>query len=476
MIKLNSERLGQYFAIGCDLFALTCSGCIVLILLNVWLPPRESDSLLDLHPWRVLWMDVLALWIPVAFSLQIYATSGTERPNIRFWRALKAVVLVVSSAVTLAIFLTDFTVQIGREFVIRFLPVSGFTLYLTQRIAPEVAAYAARKWPVKTGIAVIADSMDAGLITRLRSAPSAVFKGVIIPHSSAASPACPFMPVIGTTKELAAVINRESLDRIIVLSTTMPEEELQACNKVSRLMGVTLSWALALTESDPKIHFSAEVGMSVLEIPPVSLTRGQRLLKRVFDVVVAFAALLALSPLMILIAGLVKLSSKGPVLFRAPRVGQGGRYFTFLKFRTMYDHSSRKAVEHANQTDGHLFKIRNDPRVTFLGRFLRRYSVDELPQLLNVLAGHMSLVGPRPLPVEDLDPDGLSSRYAMWSEQRASVPPGITGLWQISGRSELTFSGLVKYDLDYVHNWSLMLDLKILLRTPVVVLVGRGAY
>jgi lipopolysaccharide/colanic/teichoic acid biosynthesis glycosyltransferase len=133
-------------------------------------------------------------------------------------------------------------------------------------------------------------------------------------------------------------------------------------------------------------------------------------------------------------------------------------------------------VKHANQTDGHLFKIRNDPRVTPLGRFLRRYSLDELPQLLNVLAGHMSLVGPRPLPVEDLDPDGLSSRYAMWSEQRASVPPGITGLWQINGRSELTFSGLVKYDLDYVHNWSLMLDLKILLRTPVVVLVGRGAY
>ena len=475
MMRLNSERVVQYFAIGCDLVALTCSGCIVLILLKAWLPPREPASLLNLHPWRVLWMDVLALWIPVAFSLKIYATSGTERPYIQFWRALKAVVLVVSSAVMLAFFLTDFTVQIGREFVTRFLPVSGLALYLARRIAPGAAAYAARKWPVKPGIAVIAGSMDAALIDRLRNAPSTVFKGVIIPHSSAANPTHS-MPIIGTTKELGAVINRESLDRIILLNTTMPEEELQACNKVSRLMGVTLSWALALPEPDPKIRFSAEFGMSVLEMPPISLTRGQRSVKRLFDVVVAFSMLLGLSPLMILIAVLVKLSSKGPVLFRAARVGQGGRYFPFLKFRTMYDHSSRDAVKHANQTDGHLFKIQNDPRVTPLGRFLRRYSLDELPQLLNVLAGHMSLVGPRPLPVEDLDPDGLSSRYAMWSEQRASVPPGITGLWQINGRSDLTFSGLVKYDLDYVHNWSLMLDLNILLRTPAVVLVGRGAY
>jgi lipopolysaccharide/colanic/teichoic acid biosynthesis glycosyltransferase len=183
-----------------------------------------------------------------------------------------------------------------------------------------------------------------------------------------------------------------------------------------------------------------------------------------------------LAPVMMIIAALVKATSKGPIYYRAPRVGRGGRYFTFLKFRTMYADSDRQKVRDQNEKDGHLFKMRNDPRVTPLGRILRRYSLDELPQLINVLAGDMSLVGPRPLPVEDMEPDGMSSRFAVWSEQRASVPPGITGLWQIRGRSALPFTDLVKYDLEYVHQWSLLLDLKILLQTPAFVLSGKGAY
>jgi lipopolysaccharide/colanic/teichoic acid biosynthesis glycosyltransferase len=216
--------------------------------------------------------------------------------------------------------------------------------------------------------------------------------------------------------------------------------------------------------------------MHVVEMTPVTFTRGERLIKRLFDFVLASISILLLGPVMVIVAVLVKLTSKGPVLYRAPRVGRGGRYFTFLKFRTMHMDNSRVMVQMANEKDGHLFKIRNDPRITSVGRILRRYSLDELPQLVNVLFGEMSLVGPRPLPVEDMDPDGLSSRFALWSEQRATVPPGITGLWQIRGRSELPFTDLLKYDLEYVHNWSLLLDLTILLQTPSFVLSGRGAY
>jgi lipopolysaccharide/colanic/teichoic acid biosynthesis glycosyltransferase len=272
------------------------------------------------------------------------------------------------------------------------------------------------------------------------------------------------------------VINRERLDKIVVMNGAASASELQTCNTITKRMGVVMSWAVALPDASPNISVSVEFGMHALELSPASLTHGQRVVKRVFDVIAVSIVLVLLVPLAIVVAILVKATSKGPVLYRAPRVGQGGRYFTFLKFRTMRADSKREAVRGKNEANGHLFKIRNDPRVTPIGRLLRRYSVDELPQLLNVLAGDMSLVGPRPLPVEDMDPDGMSSRFAIWSERRASVPPGITGLWQIRGRSELPFSDLIKYDLEYIHNWSLMTDLRILLQTPGLVLSGKGAY
>jgi lipopolysaccharide/colanic/teichoic acid biosynthesis glycosyltransferase len=183
-----------------------------------------------------------------------------------------------------------------------------------------------------------------------------------------------------------------------------------------------------------------------------------------------------LAPLLFLIAVLIKLTSKGPVLHKAPRVGKGGRHFTFLKFRSMSVESDLSGIKELNEKQGHLFKIRHDPRVTSIGRILRRYSLDELPQLLNVVRGEMSLIGPRPLPAENLDADGMSRQFAYWAEQRARVLPGITGLWQVRGRSDLTFQQTMDLDIEYIRNWSLFLELEILLETPFVVLTGRGAY
>ena len=148
----------------------------------------------------------------------------------------------------------------------------------------------------------------------------------------------------------------------------------------------------------------------------------------------------------------------------------------FFKFRSMYVDSTCSNLAKANEKDGHIFKIREDPRVTPIGRFLRRYSLDELPQLINILRGEMSLVGPRPLPASNLEPDGMSTQFAAWSEGRARVHPGLTGLWQVSGRSELTFEDMVRLDLSYIQNWSLRLDVRIMLDTPLLVLRGVGAY
>jgi exopolysaccharide biosynthesis polyprenyl glycosylphosphotransferase len=199
--------------------------------------------------------------------------------------------------------------------------------------------------------------------------------------------------------------------------------------------------------------------------------------KRSMDLVGGLVGLLLLAPVMLAIALLIRLDSPGPVLFRQLRRGYRGRLFWVLKFRTMVVDAEQHLnnLEKKNESAGGvLFKLRNDPRVTPLGRFLRRSSLDELPQLINVLHGEMSLVGPRPLQLRDsdklhaLDPEGYAHRL--------QVMPGLTGPWQVGGRSEVDYAHMVKLDLDYVKNWSLSWDLWIILRTFVVVLVGRGAY
>jgi lipopolysaccharide/colanic/teichoic acid biosynthesis glycosyltransferase len=203
----------------------------------------------------------------------------------------------------------------------------------------------------------------------------------------------------------------------------------------------------------------------------------QSLVKRAVDLTGATVGLLFLMPVMLLIALLVRLDSHGPVLFRQLRRGRGGRPFRMLKFRTMTVDAEQRLVdlEGSNESAGGvLFKLRNDPRVTRLGRFLRRHSLDELPQLINVLFGEMSLVGPRPLQLRDSDRLMVSnpSAYA----RRLRVLPGVTGPWQVGGRSEVDADRMVELDLDYIENWSLTRDLIIICKTFLVVLLRKGAY
>ena len=200
-------------------------------------------------------------------------------------------------------------------------------------------------------------------------------------------------------------------------------------------------------------------------------------LKRVMDLAGALVGMLLLAPVMLGIVLLIRLDSSGPVLFRQSRHGRHGRLFHVLKFRTMVVDAEQRLgelEEHNESEHGVLFKLRDDPRVTPLGRFLRRSSLDELPQLINILRGEMSLVGPRPLQLRDsdklreLDPEGFACRL--------QVLPGLTGPWQVGGRSDIDYSHMVKLDREYVENWSLARDLWIIARTFIVVLVGRGAY
>lgn len=194
--------------------------------------------------------------------------------------------------------------------------------------------------------------------------------------------------------------------------------------------------------------------------------------KRLFDVIVSLTGIVVLSPLMLATALAIKLDSPGPVLFRQKRVGKNGQLFDFYKFRSMVPNAEELLAElaAANEADGPVFKIKEDPRITRVGKFIRKYSIDELPQLFNVLKGDMSLVGPRPPLPNEVD------QYGDFEWRRLEVIPGITGLWQVSGRSDLSFHKWMELDIYYIENWSFWLDLKILLQTVPVVLTGKGAY
>jgi exopolysaccharide biosynthesis polyprenyl glycosylphosphotransferase len=213
-------------------------------------------------------------------------------------------------------------------------------------------------------------------------------------------------------------------------------------------------------------------GFPLLSFSTTPTNEALMFIRRLLDIALASAILLSFGPLfMIPAAILIKLTSPGPILFKQLRCGLNGRQFVMYKFRSMIDNAEqlRVELETLNEMDGPVFKSSRDPRITFIGKILRRFSVDELPQVFNVLRGDMSLVGPRPpLPQE-------VARYERWHRRRLSMKPGMTCLWQISGRNEVSFEDWMKLDLTYIDNWSLLLDLKILLKTVPVVLMGRGA-
>lgn len=200
--------------------------------------------------------------------------------------------------------------------------------------------------------------------------------------------------------------------------------------------------------------------------------------KRTFDLLTISVIGMILFPVLCLIAILIRLDSQGPVFYAQTRMGRGGKYFSMYKFRSMFVNADqmREELSGLNEADGCLFKIKNDKRITMVGKILRKFSLDELPQIINVLKGEMSFVGPRPLPILDLEKMSNESEYKHWLKERCKVLPGITGLWQVNGREHVQFDKFVNYDMYYIENWSLRLDFRILLKTIPIVLSSKGAY
>ncbi|MFF5206582.1 sugar transferase [Streptosporangium sp. NPDC000396] len=294
--------------------------------------------------------------------------------------------------------------------------------------------------------------------------------GVCMPHDGVGD--VEGVPILGDFSDVPLVVGQVAADTVAVL----------ACPEMDGVALRRLAWRLEKTDTDlvvapalmevagPRITIRPAAGLPLLHVDHPEIAGLRQVVKNLFDRVGAGLLLVALLPLFAGLVVAVRASSSGPAFFRQTRVGRDGKEFTIYKFRTMGTDAERQKIELAGDGQGVLFKIRNDPRVTPLGARLRRHSLDELPQLINVVLGHMSLVGPRPPLPEEV------ARYGDDVRRRLLVKPGMTGLWQVSGRSDLSWEESVRLDLRYVENWSLTLDLQILWKTWSAVARGAGAY
>ena len=285
--------------------------------------------------------------------------------------------------------------------------------------------------------------------------------------------------VLGVLTEIRDLINVHSLHYVVLADFAYPRMEAVRLAIDLERMGVRLL-KVPYSHGVVSSRIATEnIGDLELEaFRPVNYTAVGHRVKRLFDVVAVCVGGLVISPLLIATAVAIRLDTKGPVFFVDRRYGKGGRVFPFYKFRSMVVDAPamRETLDGENEADGVLFKMERDPRITRIGHFIRKYSIDELPQLWNVLIGDMNLVGPRPLPVRDLLDIDDNSEWKYWFEQRSNVKPGISGLWQVLGRSDLGFKRMVELDIYYIEHWSLWLDIQILLKTIPVVITGRGAH
>jgi len=321
-------------------------------------------------------------------------------------------------------------------------------------------------------VLIVGDREAASLVRKMRAHPEYGLEPVGVMAPSERSPDVPDLPVVGgAPQEVSRLLRTYHIDRLVLSHIELDEHEMLELMRECRGLSVKVSILPQLFDvMGPSVAIDDVEGMTVLGINPMVLPRSSRFLKRALDLSVSLGALTLLGPPMLLVAGAIKLDSRGPMFFRQERIGKRGQRFQVLKFRTMGRDAEelRGALAHQS-SDPNWLKLDHDPRVTRVGRLLRLTSLDELPQLWNVVKGEMSIVGPRPL-IESED-----RQVQGWARGRLDLTPGITGLWQVLGRTEIAFAEMIKLDYLYVTNWSLWGDIRLLLRTLPVVLSRRGA-
>ncbi len=436
------------------------------------------DFLVPGEPHPPMWGTVLLplLWLPTMLIARTYEKRYLWVGVEEYRRVFDAAVVLLAAVATFSWMLH---LDIARGFVVLALPLAT-VLTLLQRSVHRHWLYRQRcrgryqQTTLLVGHRAAVAALDEELSRSKQQGYRAI--GCCLPSTQYSVHADAFngLPVLGGVDEVADVVARFEVDTVAVLPS--PELDGSMLRRLGwRLEGSDAELLVAPAITDvvgPRIHIRPVAGLPLLHMERPELTGVRRITKELFDRAASGFALLCLAPALLAIALAVRTTSRGPVLFRQERIGQCGEAFTMLKFRSMVQDADRMVEQLATRSDGNgvLFKMREDPRVTRVGRVLRRYSLDELPQLINVLRGDMSLVGPRPPLAKEVESYGEDMR------RRLLVKPGLTGLWQVSGRSDLSWDDSVRLDVRYVENWSLALDVMILVKTVRTVLRGSGAY
>ncbi|TET34175.1 MAG: sugar transferase [Planctomycetota bacterium] len=425
---------------------------------------------------QYLWLLLIFLpaWYIVFNKAGLYASMRVKPYSRVIWEVVKTFLFCFLIAGALNFFVPR--VYYNRPMIFTFIGLNFF-LFLIEKI---IIRFLQRRVRMRgyniRNILVVGTNREARRIARMVGVQSRWgLKVVGYVRAFDDVDAKGFQPgeIVGNIDEIEQIIDREVIDEVFFV---VPFERLKELKRVIRLcdeVGVTVHlYAKFFDELFSNMRVENFLGVPLVTSTRTPHSAGALAIKRLIDIVVSFLALILFSWLFVLVSLTIKLTSRGTVLFRQIRSGRNGRTFTLYKFRTMVEGAEalQQSVEHLNETTGPVFKVKKDPRVNRVGRLLRKFSLDELPQLWNVFIGDMSLVGPRP-PI----PDEVE-KYERWQRRRLSMKPGITCLWQVRGRSNVSFDDWMKLDLEYIDNWSLTLDFKILLRTIPAVLFARGAF
>ena len=423
-----------------------------------------------------LFIIPLLLALLIGFLSYFGAYQGPRYTSITkyAWAILRAMILSIGVLLALLFFLN---IQYVSRFVILTFSVADFFVLLAIRIA--IKNYFSRS--IRSGrhclrVLIIGTGERAKDIAnelKTRSEWGIEVIGHLDPDPTRVGQNVNGKPVIGAVADISQCLKKYIVDEVII---AIPRSMLEDAEPI----------AFACEEEGIKLRFMADIfslqaarislvqmgNLPLLTLEPVAQDKDILLLKRLFDFLVTLSSMPVVLPILALIAIAIKIDSPGPIFFVQQRVGLRKHLFPMYKFRSMHENAEEmlKDIEHLNEAEGPIFKMTNDPRVTRVGKFIRKTSLDELPQLINVLKGDMSLVGPRPMSIRDVDlfEKGIQRK-------RFSVKPGITCIWQISGRSDLPFDKWLELDLEYIDNWSFWLDLKILFKTLPAVLKSKGA-